>query len=133
MTDTIVTNERGGKQSAIEGRPTEFPPLAFLEVSKVMGLGSVRYPREADGTPNWHRIDSMSNLDHALTHVANFLALRNISFTQEVRHAFMRDLREADMLEELSHFAARACMALEMFLLEIPPEAVDAKARKVIP
>lgn len=122
MIDTIVTNERGGKQSAIEGRPTEFPPLAFLEVSKVMGLGSVRYPREADGTPNWHRIDSMSNLDHALIHAANFLAERNHPTPQL-----------AMMLEELSHFAARACMALEMFLLEIQPEAVDAKARKVLP
>jgi len=41
----IVTNEQGGKQSKIEGKPTEFPPMAFLEVAKVMGIGSERYPR----------------------------------------------------------------------------------------
>lgn len=103
----IITNEQGGKQSKIDGRPTEFPPLAFLEVSAVMGMGSERYPREADGTPNWHRIDCFSNLDHGLIHAARFLAERN-----------KPDRNLAVMRKELSHYAARACMALEMFLKE---------------
>jgi len=103
--EPIVTNARGGKQSAIEGKPTEFPPLAFKEVSVVMGQGSERYPREADGTPNWHKIDCFSNLDHGLLHIMNFLAERN------------RPDRDLDkMQEELSHAAARLNMALEQWL-----------------
>ena len=110
----IVTNEKGGKQSKIDGRMTEVPPLALKEVSKVMGLGSVRYPREADGTPNWHRIDSTSNLDHALLHATHYLAERNLP----------TKVQDLDRLrEELSHFAARALMALEMYLIERQEES----------
>ena len=73
----IITNETGGKQSKIEGMMTEVPPLGLIEVSKVMSLGSKAYPREEDGTPNWHKIDCQSNLDHALEHAYNFLAETN--------------------------------------------------------
>jgi len=121
----IITNEQGGKQSAIRGRITEVPPLALLVVSEVMALGATRYPREPDGTPNWHKIDSSSNLDHALEHAANFLALRN---EPDMKSLFSdmfgggksacRDIEA--MREELSHFAARAMMAMEMFELENP-------------
>lgn len=107
--DNIEVNELGGKQSKIKGRMTEIPPLALIEVSAVMGLGSVNYPREADHSPNWHKIDSYSNLDHALEHAFNFLKERNLGF----------DGSPGYMKEELSHFAARALMALEQFLREM--------------
>lgn len=107
--DEIITTEAGGKQSKIRGKMTEVPPLALIEVSEVMGLGSVNYPREEDGTPNWHKIDSMSNLDHAMEHVANFLAERNQG--DELDGGYMR--------EELSHATARMMMAMEMFIKEI--------------
>ena len=103
----IETNAQGGKQSKIEGKCTEIPPLAMIELSKVMGLGSVNYPREADLSPNWHRIDSFSNLDHCLEHVFNFLAERN-----------KPDRNIEYMREELSHCLARAAMAMEMFIKE---------------
>ena len=103
--DPIIVNNQGGKQSKIEGKMTEVPPIALIEVSKVMGLGSERYPREADETPNWYKIGAYSNLDHALLHAANFLSMRN----QAVRD-------EVVQMEELSHFAARAMMALEQFI-----------------
>ena len=105
--DEIITNEQGGRQSKIEGRCTELPPLAMIELSKVMGKGSEVYPREPDGSPNWHRIDYISNLDHCLEHAFNFLAEKNKPG---------RD--KAKMREELSHCAARATMALEMWLKE---------------
>ena len=105
----IETNAQGGKQSKIEGRMTEVPPLALIEVSKVMGEGSVRYPRGPDGTPNWHKIDCYSNIDHSLEHIANFLAERN---KPDQDLDFMR--------EELGHFAARAMMALERFVDDLP-------------
>jgi len=103
----IITNEQGGKQSKIAGMMTEVPPLATIEVSKVMGLGSKAYPREEDGTPNWYKIDCLSHLDHSLEHALNFLAERN------------KPDRDVAMLrEELSHYAARAWMGLEMFIKE---------------
>lgn len=101
----IITNEAGGKQSKIRGKMTEVPPLAWLEVSEVMGLGSVNYPREADGTPNWKKIDCLSNTDHALEHMSNFLAERN-----KPKPSY------AVLLEEYSHFAARAFMGLDQLI-----------------
>jgi len=103
----IEMNDSGGKQSEITGKMTEVPPLALIEVSRVMGEGSETYPREADGTPNWHKIDCCSNIDHALEHVYHFLAERN-----------SRGRSMGYMQEELSHFTARALMALEQFLRE---------------
>jgi hypothetical protein len=112
----IVTNERGGKQSKIKGMMTEVPPLALLEVSSVMGLGATNYPREDDGTPNWHQISWQSNLDHGLEHAANLMAECN-----------KPDRSYAVMREELSHHAARAVMALEQFIREEPEcTAVEA-------
>jgi len=101
----IITNSRGGRQSEISGRITEVPPLALIEVSKIMGEGSRVYPRESDGTPNWHRIGCVENLDHGLLHAFNFLAERN-KHTRDSNY----------MLEELAHHTARAMMALEQFL-----------------
>ncbi len=103
----IITNERGGKQSEIQGRMTEVPPLAIIEISKVMGLGSEVYPRERNGTPNWHNIDCYSNGDHAVEHFFNALAERNKANRSK---EYMR--------KELAHFAARAVMTLEQFLRE---------------
>jgi len=103
--DSIVQNERGGKQSAIYGKPTELPPLALIEVANVMGVGAENYPREEDGSPNWHRIGCCSNLDHGLEHAFTFLAERN-----------KPDRDHTKMLEELGHHAARALMALEQYL-----------------
>jgi hypothetical protein len=103
----IIINKRGGKQSTIKGRCAEIPPLAMIELSSVMGLGASNYPRESDGTPNWHKIDCYSNLDHCLEHAFNFLAERN---------KVDRDVDK--MREELSHTMARACMAMEQFLRE---------------
>ena len=90
--DEIVTNSKGGKQSKIHG--------------KVMAEGLKRYPRMSDGSPNWHLIDHRSNMDHALEHAYNFLNMRNYPGETDKE------------LEELSHFAARALMALEMFMME---------------
>ena len=103
----IEVNAVGGKQSKIASQITEVPPLALIEVGAVMREGRRCYPRESDGTPNWHKIDYFANLDHALEHAANFLAERN-----------KPDRDVAVLREELSHFAARAMMSLEVFLLE---------------
>ena len=104
---SIEITKEGGKHAKIRSMPTELPPLACIEVAEVMGLGVINYPRKSDGSPNWHRIDSFSNLDHCLEHAFNFLAERDKPD---------RDVKK--MRKELSHAAARALMALEMFLKE---------------
>ena len=119
----IETNERGGKQSKIKGRMTEVPPLALIEVSAVMAEGARNYPRNEDGTPNWHSIDCASNLDHAMEHVANFLAERNkppMYAVVDTHDMYDSDhYRDKDILrEELSHAASRMMMALEQFIRE---------------
>jgi len=116
----IITNEQGGKQTQIEGKMTEIPPLALIEVSRIMGLGSTVYPRGPDGTPNWHKIDCYSNLDHALEHIALFLAERN-----------KPDRDQTFLREELSHFTARALMALEQFLREENEKNQDLHSRPI--
>ena len=114
--EAIVENEQGGRQSFIEEIMTEVPPVALLEVAKVMGKGASVYPREPDGTPNWHKIDCVSNLDHALRHAVKFLVYRN--FTPENRsHRVI-----LEMTEELNHTAARSLMALEQWLRNLPNE-----------
>jgi hypothetical protein len=106
----IVKSSRGGKQSKIKTRPTELPPIGTLLVSQVMGNGSQRYPREEDGTPNWHRIDFDSNLDHAIEHLLNFCVERNKA-----------DRNYDVLMEELSHAGARILMALEQYAREVYP------------
>lgn len=102
-----LVKERVGMQSPIFTKMTEIPPLALLEVAKIVKEGSVNYPRNPDGTPNWYFIKSGKHLDHSLEHVFNFLRERNNAD------------RDVDyMREELGHFATRALMALEMFLKE---------------
>lgn len=111
MSEEIIVNKAGGKQSKIAGKMTEVPPLALIAVSNVMGNGSIKYPREANGTPNWHKINSLSNLDHGLEHAANFCNIKNIAEGGD-------GIIVGELLRELSHHAARAMMALEMFIIE---------------
>jgi len=117
----IETNVRGGKQSKIKGKMTEVPPLALIEVSSVMGLGAENYPRESDGTPNWHKITCAENIDHAMEHVANYLAERNKGdYIDDGSMLYCREAftNNSILREELSHAAARMLMALEQFIRE---------------
>lgn len=111
LDDPIVTNSKGGKGSKIYGKMSEVPPLALLEVAKVMAEGAERYPREADGTPNWHKVGCIENLDHGMEHVANFVRIRNT-----VRWGDSQDHKDNCMKTELSHAACRLLMALEQLI-----------------
>ena len=106
----IETNKQGGKQTKITEKPTELPPMALLAVAAVMAEGSEAYPREADGTPNWFRISSKSNLDHSLRHAFLYQAEMN---------GPENDRDWAYACEELTHFVARGLMALERLLEEM--------------
>jgi len=119
MSEEIIVNSKGGKQSKIFGRITEVPPIALRIVSGVMAEGRIKYPREEDGSPNWYKISCLSNLDHAGEHLENFLTLRNGGprVDGNGNDDYPADeLEKLDwMSEELSHFAARAMMALEQW------------------
>ena len=112
----IEQTTSGGKQSKIDGLPTLIPPYALAEISKVMKEGS-KY-----GVGNWHKIpiiatqsgDSVDagEIDHALEHCYYFL------------------IGHGDPLEQLSHFAARAMMALDQYIRENNPPACEKMREK---
>lgn len=60
----IEVNEKGAKQSKIDGSLTLVPPLAILEISKVLKNGAIKY-----GPDNWKGIPIRDHLDHCLRHI----------------------------------------------------------------
>lgn len=85
-----VTNEQGGKQSGLPGRCDCLPPLAVLDVARVLKHGTEKY-----GKDNWHKIGVDEHLDHMLHHAFAHLA--------------------GDAADNhLGHMACRALMALEI-------------------
>jgi len=94
--ELITITPSGGSQTKIESSFTEVPQHALHEVAKVMNQGMIKYGRH-----NWYKISVYDEIDHSLEHLSNF----------------MRRLHHHDaMLEELSHYAARALMALDQFI-----------------
>ena len=110
--DPIVTNAKGGKGSKIYGTMSEVPPVGFREVARVMAEGVVKYPREDDGSPNWHKVGCIEEVDHALEHALNFLELRNEPYMIHDSDGALTP--EARM--QLSHAATRMVMALEQLI-----------------
>lgn len=99
----IVTNEFGGKQSAIDGRFDLIPPLALRVVAEVMAQGALKY---SEG--NWKRITTNEHINHALNHL-NLLSLGD------------------DSEAHLSHAIVRLMMAYEIDQLGVQ---IDASATK---
>lgn len=64
-----VVNSKGGKQSDTPYGLRYVPPLAILEVSKVLKLGADKY-----GARNWVNIEIEDHLNHALQHIYAYLA-----------------------------------------------------------
>lgn len=89
----IETNDSGGKQSATIARLDLLPPLALLQVGKVLKHG-VKY-----GVDNWRLIRPREHLNHALIHALAWLA---------------GDRKD----DHAGHFACRAMMFLETTITE---------------
>jgi len=93
-----MVNERGGRQSTSPYRADLFPPLAYLEVCKVLKTGAERH-----GEDNWRNISTREHLNHVLIHLKCWLA---------------GDKQD----NHLGHMACRAMMALEIDLTgDSPP------------
>lgn len=90
----IETNAAGGKQSREIARLDLLPPLAILQVGKVLQMGAERY-----AVDNWRKISWRSHLNKMLIHAMAILAAD-----------------EQD--DHMGHVACRALMALELWLIE---------------
>jgi hypothetical protein len=96
----LTTNEMGGVQSKLETRCDLLPPLATLAVSHVLSYGA-----ESHGEDNWHAISVKEHLNHAITHIYEFLA--------DDQNPWRKTPRDENHLD---HAACRMMMALEISL-----------------
>lgn len=101
----VETNSRGGKQSKLSTRHDLVPPAALHAVALTLAEGAEKY-----GERNWRKIDVMSHLNHALTHLNNYRMLLISDVTPY-------DADSVNAEEELSHAATRLLMALEIELV----------------
>ena len=92
----IVSNSKGGKQSATPYAMHLVPPTAILEVAKVLEYGAKRY-----GANNWRDVDIDDHLNHVLAHIYAYLA-------------------GDDSDNHLSHAACRILFAVELEQIERP-------------
>lgn len=91
-----TTNENGASQSATLYRLDLVPPLALLDVAKVLSYGAVKY-----GVDNWRGIPVEDHLNHALVHIYAYLS----GDTQD---------------NHLGHATCRMMMAHEQSIKETP-------------
>lgn len=79
----IVTNEKGGSQSALGYRLDLIDPLTLFRLASILDEGARKY-----GEYNWKKIKLSDNLNHALAHIFAYLA----GDTQDdhLGHAFCR-------------------------------------------
>lgn len=103
----VYINEAGGKQSVSPYRLDLLPPLAILEVAKILKKGADKY-----GAWNWLQIQSDDHLNHMMQHVMAAIA---------------GDTSEVDPLEHARQAVCRAMFWLEMLLREREPDAAKVR------
>jgi hypothetical protein len=94
----IEVTAGGGKHSRINTAPSLLPPIAVLEIGRILKAGAEKY-----GVDNWRNIPVRDHLDHALKHIFENLAnndpaeLINAScrllFAVELTHLSDREVR----------------------------------------
>ena len=113
MPEEIAVNEKGGMQTRLDTRFDLLPPAATRSVAEVLAYGAKKY-----ATNNWRLIGTNDHINHALTHIFNFLDLTTNGKTVEAYSEQQAiDMVNAEVLEEIGHFACRALMALEVYLV----------------
>ena len=65
----VHTNERGGMQSALEGRYDLIPGEALTRLAKVVAAGAKKYAPN-----NWRAIAYKDHISHAVMHLAAMLS-----------------------------------------------------------
>lgn len=64
----VIVNAKGGKQHKVYGRYNLVSPLAMERVANILENGSINY-----GPWNWHKIDSMDHINHAIAHIFKYI------------------------------------------------------------
>jgi len=90
----VVTNEKGGKQSASPYAFELLPPYAMFKAAEVARHGADKYG-EKFGDRNYIKIDSKSHLNHALQHIYAYLS-GDVS-DDHLAHALVRLMFAVDM------------------------------------
>lgn len=87
--EPLETNDKGGKQSVIQGRYDLLPALAVEDIAVILQRGATKY-----GDNNWRKIPSIQHVNHAMQHLFQYLLYQ--------KH------------EDLTHAACRLLMAIEV-------------------
>lgn len=80
--ESIVTNEKGGSQSHIDGDWTQLPYRSLKALATVMDHGAQKY-----GVRNYRKISVDDHINHALRHLVLYCDKRD---EQDLMHAFCR-------------------------------------------
>lgn len=104
----VVTNEQGGKQSAIITSLYKLDPDVILALGAVLGYGAHKYDDEgiAIGSENWRKIPHTDHLDHMLEHI--FMYMRELKREQL---GLGPDLNDEDRGLHMDHIVCRAMFA----------------------
>jgi hypothetical protein len=108
VTEEVVTNEAGAKQTRVPYGLQYMPPCAVLETSKVMHEGTAKY-----GKGNWRAIPVDEHLNHAVGHIFQWWLGRRLD----------------GPVAELSHASCRILFALELAIIEASGAALPVEAQ----
>ena len=98
----IIQNNKGGKQSKVEGDFTLLPFKALVEAARVLEQGAITYEPDYDPERNkgckelnWTKIGCLDHLNHGLQHALKAATLMNSSgepeeIKEELAHALCR-------------------------------------------
>lgn len=106
----IIQNDKGGKQSKVEGDFTLLPFKALVEAARVLEQGAITYEPDYDPERNkgckelnWTKIGCLDHLNHCLQHALKAAALMNSSGEPE------------EIKEELAHALCRLMFTVETY------------------
>ena len=86
-----VTNEQGGKQSAVNVDLTLLPPIGVAIVGQILTTGARKYGRD-----NWVNIPVEDHVNHAMVHIMAWLS--NRCDCHHLHHAATRLLFAVEVL-----------------------------------
>lgn len=99
--DKKIINTKGGQETDIAARLDLLPPLALLEVGKILKRGAENY-----GEDNWRNLSVETNLNHALVHANKYMALKRAGGDT------------ADLIREAAQMSCRVLFFLDLLIHE---------------
>lgn len=96
--DSVLINERGGKQSHVPERYDLVDPDALRVMAGILGTGAAKY-----GTENWRLIELNDHVNHAIAHLYEVLRLDRLGWLgleDDLGNALCRVMFAVAMREE---------------------------------